>query len=75
MVSVVPCALEDYRPTATLLHYDDGSTIPVVNFAPDSRAQINLGALEQPEAVTYLEHLASQAQSLAQQLRRQEVHA
>ncbi len=60
-------------PRAQLLHYDDGSTIPVVNFAPDSSFQINLGALSNDEAAHYLDHLAAQARELAAQLRRQAV--
>ncbi len=52
-------------PTARLVHYDDGSTIPVVNFAPEARFQLNLGALNNDEAVAYLRHLATQARELA----------
>ncbi len=72
-VSLAPWSRDDTLPTAQLLHYDDGETIPVLNFAPNSGFQVNLGALSDDEAAHYLDHLAAQASELAAQIRRRAV--
>lgn len=63
--SLSPFPDDDFKPRGVLHKYDDGHSIAAVELAPHGLASLNLGQLDDAQAVEWLLTLAEQAKLLA----------
>jgi hypothetical protein len=69
-VTFSPWPGDDHKPTAVLLRYDDGDTIPVLSFgSPEGQVQILLGVLNREQTLAYLKRLGEQVARLQDEVR------